>query len=87
MVAAPDCSRYSQPHKGYRHYVGGPRDGEIDHLIHAHPSDYPQTVGSHAFFGPRNWYEIDYDASDGTEVVYRYLGQGKEFPQRPVGAS
>jgi hypothetical protein len=48
-----------------------PRDGTIDHLVFATPSDFPMHMGSHAFFGPRTWYEIDYDASAGAEVVYR----------------
>lgn len=48
------------------------------------PSDFPMHMGSHAFFGPRTWYEIDYDASDGIEVIYRYIGTGKDFPQRPL---
>lgn len=88
MLTKPDCSRYTQEHKGHRHYVGGPRDGEVDHLTFATPSDFPMHTGSHMLLGNvRNWYEIDYDASEGTEVVYRYLGQGKQFPKRPIGDS
>jgi len=74
-----DCSK----HKGHKRYVGGPRDGEVDHLVFATPSDYPQTVGSHMIGRPtRSWYELDYDASTGVEAVYRFIGWGKEFPQR-----
>lgn len=81
----PDCTK----HKGHRRYVGGPRDGAVDSLIYADPSDYPQTMGSILMDsadgkGTRHWYEIDYEASVGTEVVYRFVGWGKEFPQRSV---
>jgi hypothetical protein len=81
----PDCSRYATEHKGHRYYFGGPRDGKVDHLVSATPSDFPMTLGSHMLLGRRrNWYEIDYDRSDGTEVAYRFIGDGKDFPQRAV---
>lgn len=73
-------------HKGHRHYVGGKMDGQIAHLVTDHPSYYPQTIGTALRNGTRSWYEIDYDASEGTEVVYRFIGHGKEFPQRAVSA-
>lgn len=71
-----DCTK----HRGHRRYVGGSMDGHVAHLIHAHPSDYPQTFGTMLRQGTRSWYEIDYDASDGTEVIYRFIGLGREFP-------
>jgi len=55
-------------------------DGQIQHLVYANPSDYPQTKGTVLRDGQRSWYEIDYDASEGTEVVYRFIGLGREFP-------
>ncbi|MEV5819376.1 hypothetical protein AB0L22_09385 [Micromonospora haikouensis] len=57
-------------------------DGQIAHLVNAFPSDYPQTFGTVLRHGQRSWYELDYDASDGTEAVYRFIGHGKTFPQR-----
>jgi hypothetical protein len=69
-------------HKGHRRFVGGSMDGQIDHLVHAHQSDYPQTIGTFLRAGSRSWYELDYDASEGTEAVYRFIGYGSEFPQR-----
>jgi hypothetical protein len=67
-------------HKGHRLFVGGPRDGEITHLTVNTPKDFPQTIGSVLRRGTRSWYEIDYDASEGSVVVYRFLGMGREFP-------
>lgn len=72
-----DCSK----HKGHKRYVGGIMDGEVAHLSKASPSDYPQTFGTLLRNGTRSWYEIDYEASEGTEVVYRFIGHGKTFPQ------
>jgi len=69
-------------HKGHRHYIGGSMDGQVAHLVYAHPSDYPMMFGTVLRGGQRSWYEIDYDASDGTEAVYRFIGHGKTFPQR-----
>lgn len=71
-------------HPGHRYYVGGSLDGNVAHLAHATTSDYPQTVGTLLRDGQRSWYEIDYEASDGTEAVYRFVGIGREFPQREV---
>jgi hypothetical protein len=68
-------------HRGHKHYVGGCMDGQVAHLLYADPSDYPQTMGTVLLDGQRSWYEIDYDASDGTEVVYRFIGNGREFPE------
>lgn len=74
-------------HKGHRYYVGGgSMDGQVAHLTHVHPTDYPQTIGTLLRHGTRSWYEIDYEASEGTEVVYRFIGVGKEFPQTEVGS-
>lgn len=70
----------NERHKGHRRYVGGCMDGTVQHLVYATPSDYPQTCGTVLRDGQRSWYEIDYDASDGTEVVYRFIGLGREFP-------
>lgn len=70
--------------KGHRRHVGGIMDGQVSHLVYAHPSDYPQTFGTLLREGRRSWYEIDYEASEGTEVVYRFVGLGREFPQSPV---
>ena len=71
-------------HKGHRYYVGGIMDGNTAHLIYADPSDYPQTIGTVLRNGQRSWYEIDYDRSDATEVVYRFIGHGRDFPQQGV---
>jgi hypothetical protein len=79
VPCSPNCS-----HRGHRRYVGGPRDGHVDRLIHAAPSDYPQTMGSALIGGSRTWYVLDYDASEGVEAVYRFIGWGREFPQRPI---
>lgn len=59
-------------------------DGTVTHQIYADPSDYPQTFGTVKRGGTRSWYEIDYEASSGTEVVYRFIGDGPEFPEAPV---
>lgn len=80
-----DCGHpNAAKHKGHKYYVGGCMDGNISHLVHAHPSDYPQTIGTILRDGQRSWYEIDYDASKGTEVVYRFIGISKEFPTKEV---
>jgi hypothetical protein len=76
-----DCST----HKGHMRYVGGCMDGEVAHLLYADPSDYPQTFGTLLRQGQRSWYEIDYEASEGTEVVYRFIGNGREFPVMRIG--
>ena len=73
-------------HKGHRRFIGGIMDGQVDHLVHAAPSDYPQTIGTmclgNAFGrGQRSWYELDYDASQGTEAVYRCVGVGLTWEQ------
>jgi hypothetical protein len=78
MIA--DCSK----HNGHRRYLGGSMDGKVDHLIYADPSDYPLTIGTVLRSGGRSWYELDQDASEGAEAVYRFIGYGAEFPQRPV---
>jgi hypothetical protein len=72
-----DCSK----HKGHKYFVGGTMDGEVAHLVFAHPSDYPMTMGTTLRDGQRSWYEIDYEASEGTEVVYRFIGHGRNFPR------
>lgn len=68
-------------HRGHRRYVGGTSDGAIDHLVYAHPSDYPQTCGTVLRDGQRSWYELDYEASDRTEAVYRFVGLGRTFDE------
>lgn len=70
-----ECSQ----HKGHKRYVGGIMDGKVSHLVYAGPSDYPQTFGTLKRDGVRSWYEIDYEASEGTEVVYRFLGVAAEL--------
>jgi hypothetical protein len=75
-----DC----RSHKGHRRYVGGILDGQVTHLVHAHPTDYPRTMGTYLRDGQRSWYEIDDEVSAGTEVVYRFIGHGAAFPARPV---
>jgi hypothetical protein len=67
-------------HKGHRHYVGGSMDGKVSHLIYADPSDYPQTMGTIKRDGQRSHYEIDHEASNGTEVVYRHIGDMEHLP-------
>jgi hypothetical protein len=59
-------------------------DGQVRHLVHTTPSDYPQTIGTLLRHGQRSWYELDYEASGGTEVAYRFVGLGREFPRREV---
>jgi len=71
-----DCSK----HKGHRRWVGGSMDGHVDHLVYACPSDYPQTFGTLLRSGQRSWYELDYEASDGAEAVYQFVGHGRKFP-------
>ena len=70
-----DCSK----HKGHRRWVGGCEDGHIDHLVHAASSDFPEPYGTMLRNGTRSWYEIDQEASQGTEVVYRFVGLGRDF--------
>ena len=71
-----DCST----HRGHKRYVGGIMDGQVSHLVHAAAGDYPQTMGTAVRNGQRSWYELDYEASEGTEAVYRFIGIGREFP-------
>lgn len=71
-----DCSQ----HRGHKRYIGGCMDGDVEHLVYADPSDYPQTLGTILRDGQRSWYEIDYEASEGTEAVYRFVGIGREYP-------
>jgi hypothetical protein len=75
MQVTPDCDR----HKGHRRFVGGIMDGQVDHLIHGAPSDYPQTIGTLLRDGQRSWYELDYEASEGAQAVYRFIGLGRTF--------
>jgi hypothetical protein len=66
-------------HPGHRRYVGGSMDGNVAHLVYTTPSDYPQTIGTLLRDGQRSWYELDYEASEGTEAVYRFVGLGRTF--------
>jgi hypothetical protein len=75
MTDRSDC------HPGHRRYVGGGMDGHVAHLVYARPSDYPQTFGTSLRAGQRSWYEIDYEASQGTEVVYRFIGLGRTIEE------
>lgn len=70
-----DCSQ----HKGHKRYVGGIMDGEVSHMLGAHPSDYPERFGTLLRNGVRSLYEIDHEASQGTEVVYRCVGIAKNW--------
>lgn len=78
----PACDRPTC--KGHKRYIGGRMDGEVAHLTGAHPTDYPQTFGTLLRGGVRSWYEIDYEQSEGTEVVYRCIGISRDFPTREV---
>lgn len=75
-MAEMDCTK----HKGHKRWIGGCMDGQVSHLVHADPSDYPQTFGTMLRNGTRSWYEIDYETSEGTEAVYRFIGLGRTFP-------
>ncbi|MEE4598260.1 hypothetical protein V2J94_41565 [Streptomyces sp. DSM 41524] len=77
-----DCAN----HKGHKRYVGGCMDGHVSHMITRHPSYYPRTFGTLLRDGQRSWYEIDDEASEGSEVVYRFIGHGKTFPGPPEGS-
>lgn len=61
----PECSR---PHAGHRRYVGGPLDGEVEHLVSAAPGDFPLFVRHPT----GSFYERDLDG--GTEATYRLVG-------------
>ena len=61
--------------------IRGRTVGQVAHLVYADPSDYPQTLGTLLRDGQRSWYELDYEASDGTEAVYRFIGHGEAFPR------
>lgn len=78
----PPCDRPTC--KGHKRYMGGIMDGQIAHMTGTHPTNYPQTFGTLLRNGTRSWYEIDYERSEGTEVVYRFIGMGKEFPRLEV---
>jgi hypothetical protein len=78
-----DCSR----HGGHRYYRGGRRDGEIDHLVNPAPGDFFFTMGTILRDGQRSWYERDDLASNGTEVVYQFLGLGRRIEDCRRGAS
>jgi UDP-2,3-diacylglucosamine pyrophosphatase LpxH len=71
-------------HKGHSYFVGGVMHGHVHHHIHAHSSDYPMMFGTVLRNNTRSWYEIDYAQSDGAEVVYICVGQGKFYPARPL---
>lgn len=80
---AMNCAK----HKGHRRWVGGSMDGHVDHLVHAAPSDFPDPYGTMLRNGTRSWYEIDQEASEGTEVVYRIVGLGRDFGEAGSGGS
>lgn len=62
------------PHKGHRHFHGGIRDGEVDHMVYATEGDFPQSMGTLLRLGQRSYYEIDPERTVGTEVVYKFVG-------------
>jgi hypothetical protein len=68
-------------HPGHRRFTGGSMDGHVAHLLSTTPSDYPQTIGTLLRDGQRSWYQIDHDASKGTEVVYRFVGLGRTITE------
>lgn len=72
-----DCAK----HKGHRRFVGGSEDGRVDHLIHAAPSDFWASYGTMLHNRTRSWYEIDHEASKGKEVVYRFVGLGRDVAE------
>lgn len=55
----------STPCRGHQRYVGGFLDGEVLHLAHATPSDFPLFVR----YPNGSLYERELDG--GTEAVYR----------------
>lgn len=61
-------------HAGHRIYIGGIRDGDVDHLVYAMPSDYPQTLGTFLRNGVRSHYERDLDG--GAHCIYRCVAVG-----------
>jgi hypothetical protein len=72
-------------HKGHSYHIGGGiMDGKASHHLYATPSDFPMHKSTALTRGGRSWYEIDYEMSDGTDVVYRFVGNGREFPQRTL---
>lgn len=79
------CEIGCTEHKGHKRYTGGgSMDGQVTATIFAHPSDFPQTFGTVLRAGTRSWYEIDYEASEGTDVTYGFIGTGRDFPQREI---
>lgn len=67
-------------HKGHRRYVGGPLDGEVDHLVYAHASDFPMFCT----YPMRDNAMYERDLDGGTEAVYRYVGQDQRLIAPPV---
>ena len=57
-------------HAGHRIYVGGPLDGQIDHLVSATLSDFPLYW---RFPAHGNAY-YERDLNGGTEATYRFGG-------------
>lgn len=56
--------------KGHRRFIGGRRDGHVDRLVYAHPSDYPLFIQ----YPDGSFYERE-SLDGGTEAVYRYTAQ------------
>lgn len=62
-------------HKGHRRFVGGRRDGHVDHLVYAHSSDYPLFIQ----YPDGAYYERE-SLDGGTEAIYRYVRQSNGSP-------
>lgn len=56
-------------HKGHRRYVGGSRDGDVEHLVSTTPTDFPFT-----WWYPRTKELYERDLDGGTEAIYRFVG-------------
>ncbi len=66
--------------KGHKRYMGGIKDGHIECVTHITPTEFPKRIGTMLSHGQRSWYDIDEDASDGTEIVYQFAGFGMNGP-------
>lgn len=64
--------------RGHKHWHGGIKDGHVDCLKSAHPSDFPETFGTMLRHGQRSWYVRDHTAQGATdtEAHYRVTGVG-----------
>lgn len=68
-------------HKRHRAYLGGPMDGQLDHLIGepAASDVHARQLGARTYEHGTAWYSlIDPDAEP---LTYRYVGTGHTFEQ------